>query len=393
MKARFSLMVSAALVGLVGTAFSQIQEIAPEVVTLNKDQINIRRINLSPNAGIQGDLRPPVLFSNSTIWKQADDGTYSFTYFADTNWATTAWGDHGQLAGGLNAAGTGRAYFGPWSVTSPVACVYEVDVLLFAPVAVGNVAINLRLRNWNGTSADDPFVSSVVLWESGVLNLGPAAAGDILYVTVPVPPTNGDVPLPLTKGFLMELNSIVGAGWIISNGTPGNVHLEPGRCTFRRQTPAGAFTFTTSMVGSFAYALRGTHNVVLQLDHSALAERAQPIDPFIAGFDQDNDGVEEGMRKNMVQAEYVTAGFTTRYDSYVDEQGLMTLPVDLATVTGLNIRRMDNGLGVSFAVSGSVTLCDFLFGSAEIIWGDVNGDGVIDDIDLAVVLTNFGASE
>lgn len=395
MNARLGVLVSAALVGLIGTAFSQMKTIEPTTVVLPKDQINLRRINLAANARVQGTIEPPMLFGQSQIWRYGNDGTYAFQFFGEGNFVASFWGDQGMMAGGRNAALTGPAYYGPWNdnVADPNACVYQVDILLFAPAANANAMLEVGLRNYNGTFGSNPFGSQPLLWTSGSLNLGAVAAGDILYVSIPVDADGLGNPLVMGKGVFLEVRQLVGAGWIISNALPGNVWSEPGMSGFTRQADGFDYVWGTSMIGNLAWGVRGTHNVVIQLDHSGLAPRSQPGDPMLLAFDQDNDGVEEGWRKNTISVDYTTAGFTTRYDSYVDQQGVVTLPVNTAVVTGLTLRRMDNGLGVSFAVAGNATLCEFLFGAAEIIWGDVNGDGIVDDTDLAVVLTNFGASE
>ena len=87
--------------------------------------------------------------------------------------------------------------------------------------------------------------------------------------------------------------------------------------------------------------------------------------------------------------------FTSRFTTYLDENGRFTLPVsnEIASIT---VRRWDNGLKVTFnrpAGGWSTDVCNPTVDSQTMIFGDVNGDGIIDDADLLTVLFGFGSSE
>jgi hypothetical protein len=87
--------------------------------------------------------------------------------------------------------------------------------------------------------------------------------------------------------------------------------------------------------------------------------------------------------------------FTSRFTTYLDENGRFTLPVsnEIASIT---VRRWDNGLKVTFdrpAGGWRTDPCSPTVASQTMTFGDVNGDGTIDDADLLTVLFGFGSSE
>ncbi len=87
--------------------------------------------------------------------------------------------------------------------------------------------------------------------------------------------------------------------------------------------------------------------------------------------------------------------FTSRFTTYLDENGNFTIPVT-AAISEVKLRRWDNGLVAVFArptTGGASDPCSPTVASASMTFGDVNGDGVIDDADLLTVLFGFGSSE
>ncbi len=193
-------------------------------------------------------------------------------------------------------------------------------------------------------------------------------------------------------------------GWIIGNSTPGNTSLLPGRGYFRRDpTATGGSVFTGLPQGSLALAVRGTHNFVGQVDPGALADRAKPKNPWGFEFDADGasdpdgSGVEEALRRNLIDVTLTNdAGtpFSSRFTTYVDENGRFTLPVAPA-ISEIKVRRWDNGLAVAFGrgLGWSTAPCNPTIASGTLTFGDVNGDGIIDDADLLQVLFGFGSGE
>jgi hypothetical protein len=201
-------------------------------------------------------------------------------------------------------------------------------------------------------------------------------------------------------------------GPLIANSTPGNVSTLPGRGYFRIATPPTAFTavtggsvFTGLPQGSFYLAIRGTHNFAGTVDMSALNDRAKPSDPLAFEFDDDptgdpDEGIEEALRRNIVDVEVVNDSdpqnpFTSRFTTYLDENGRFTLPVTNA-IASITVRRWDNGLKVTFnrpAGGWSTDPCSPTAETQTMTFGDVNGDGIIDDADLLAVLFGFGSSE
>ncbi len=248
-----------------------------------------------------------------------------------------------------------------------------------------------------------------MIWDSGDLNYGTITTGGIYLLTASVP----DVVVSKATYISFTISGLpANSGVLIAHSSPGNVYMTPSRGDFRRKTPAGRFGFATAVQGSFYLNLLGTHNFVGQLDLSALNSRAQPKDPANAQFDGDNDGAEDALRRNLVDVEYnstftplsgTPSTFTTRFTTYLDENGQFTLPASDATLTSgtvtldsITVRRWDNGLAVTFtrpAGGWSTDVCNPSTASAPVIFGDVNGDGIIDDADLLSVLFGFGSSE
>ncbi len=267
--------------------------------------------------------------------------------------------------------------------------------------------MRIKIYGWDGsvaTTAQYPDPLNVpgdpnLIWDSGAtpINYGPLGAGIYLLGVTIAPPG-----VILSKAIYVSIQ-IAGlptnGGLIVSQG-PGNVYLMPSRGDFRRKTPSGRFGFTTAVQGSFFIALRGYHNFVGQLDLSALADRAKPGDPMLQWFaDRDpTPPIQEALRRNLVDVELVNpgTGATTRFTTYIDENGRFTLPV-AADISEIKVRRWDNALAATFtrpAGGWSTDPCSPTdAGSVTILFGDVNGDGVIDDADLLAVLFNFGASE
>jgi hypothetical protein len=65
-------------------------------------------------------------------------------------------------------------------------------------------------------------------------------------------------------------------------------------------------------------------------------------------------------------------------------------------IASITVRRWDNGLKVTFnrpAGGWSTDLRSPTEASQTMTFGDVNGDGIIDDADLLIVLFGFGSSE
>jgi hypothetical protein len=237
---------------------------------------------------------------------------------------------------------------------------------------------------------------------------------DIFLITVPVSPS-----LPVPKAFWVAATptanstiNLANIGLLIANSTPGNVSMLPGRGYFRLATPPTAFTavtggsvFTGLPQGSFYLAIRGTHNFAGTVDMGALSARAKPSDPLAFEFDDDpqgdpDEGIEEALRRNIVDVEVVNDSdpqnpFTSRFTTYLDENGRFTLPVTNA-IASITVRRWDNGLKVTFdrpASGWSNDPCSPTVASQTMTFGDVNGDGIIDDADLLAVLFGFGSSE
>ncbi len=235
-----------------------------------------------------------------------------------------------------------------------------------------------------------------LIWTSATLNYGPLQPG-VYLLTVPVDPN-----VLVSKA--IYISTIVGGlptdgGLIIAHG-PGNVYLMPSRGDYRRKNPSGRFVFTRATQGSFLINLRGKHNFVGQVDMSALSDRAKPKDPAYQWLDADADGVAEALRRNIVDVEVVNDfdpqnPFTSRFTTYLDENGRFTLPVS-AEIASITVRRWDNGLKVTFnrpAGGWSTDVCRPTEASQTMTFGDVNGDGIIDDADLLTVLFGFGSSE
>jgi hypothetical protein len=320
-------------------------------------------------------------------------GRVFLLYFNPGDLATNEYADDIILAG----VGT----FLPQAHPNAAACLSEITVGVYLGAAsAGDVTLQIRIYGWDGsvaTTAQYPDPLNAVgnlIWTSATLNYGPLQPG-VYLLTVPVDPN-----VLVSKA--LYISTQVGGlptngGLIIAHG-PGNVYLMPSRGDYRRKNPPDRFVFTRATQGSFLINLRGKHNFVGQVDMSALSDRAKPKDPVDQWFDRDTDGVAEALRRNIVDVEVVNdAGtpFTSRFTTYLDENGRFTLPVsnEIASIT---VRRWDNGLKVTFdrpAGGWRTDPCSPTVASQTMIFGDVNGDGTIDDADLLTVLFGFGSSE
>jgi hypothetical protein len=319
-------------------------------------------------------------------------------YFNPEDLATNEYADDIILAG----VGT----FLPQAHPNSAACLSEITVGIYLGAAsAGDVTLRVRIYGWDGSIATnsqypDPLNVSGdanLIWDSGEtpLNYGSLQPG-VYLLTVSVPNVSVSKALYIST----QVGGLpTNGGLIIAHG-PGNVYLMPSRGDYRRKNPSGRFVFTRATQGSFLINLRGRHNFVGQVDMSALSDRAKPKDPVDQWFDGDTDGVAEALRRNIVDVEVVNDSdpqnpFTSRFTTYLDENGRFTLPVsnEIASIT---VRRWDNGLKATFnrpAGGWRTDPCSPTVASQTMTFGDVNGDGIIDDADLLTVLFGFGSSE
>jgi hypothetical protein len=405
----FTLLGAVALttMALVGVAAAQksvpsagLNEMDVRTAVIPKHALSIQKVypqNVFFPAGADPD---PYIYLGANWGYLVPTGTgagdVSLTFFNPGDLATNEWADDIILAGGST--------FLPLAHPNSTACLSEITVGIYLGAAsAGDVTLRIRIYGWDGSIAatsqyPDPLNvigDANLIWDSGTtpLNYGPLQAG-VYLLTVPVP------NVPVSKA--LYISTIMGGlpstgGLIIAHG-PGNVYLMPSRGDFRRKTASGRFSFTTATQGSFFINLRGKHNFVGQVDMSALSGRAQPKDPIAQWFDGDNDGIEEALRRNLVDVEVTNDNavpFTSRFTTYLDENGRFTLPVSSA-IASIKVRRWDNGLAVTFnrpAGGWSTDVCNPTTASATMTFGDVNGDGIIDDADLLNVLFGFGSGE
>jgi hypothetical protein len=400
--------VALTTLALTSAAFAQraispqpVGELEPRTAVIPAHAFSVQKVypvNLFFPAGSQPD---PYIYLGANwgyvIPTGASAGGVSLAFFNPGDLATNEWADDIILAGGST--------FLPLAHPNSTACLSEITVGVYLGAAsVGDVTLRVRIYGWDGSVAGtaqypDPLNVSGdanLIWDSGEtpLNYGTLQPG-VYLLTVPVP------NVLVSKA--IYISTIVGGlptngGLIIAHG-PGNVYLMPSRGDFRRKTPSGRFGFTTATQGSFLINLRGKHNFVGQVDMSALSDRAKPKDPVDQWFDGDTDGVAEALRRNIVDVEVfngdATPPFTSRFTTYLDENGRFTLPVS-AEIVSITVRRWDNGLKVTFdrpASGWSNDPCSPTVASQTMTFGDVNGDGIIDDADLLTVLFGFGSSE
>lgn len=398
--------VALATLALTNAAFAQratssqlVGEFEPRTAVIPAHAFSVQKVypvNQFFPAGSQPD---PYIYLGANwgyiIPTGASAGDVSLAFFNPGDLASNEYADDIILAGGST--------FLPLAHPNSTACLSEITVGVYLGAAsAGDVTLQIRIYGWDGSVAataqfPDPLNAvGNLIWTSATLNYGPLQPG-IYLLTVPVP----DVSVSKALYVSTIINGLPGAtnsGLIIAHG-PGNVYLMPSRGDFRRKTPSGRFGFTTATQGSFLINLRGKHNFVGQVDMSALNDRAKPTNPIAQWFDVNNDGIEEALRRNIVDVEVVNdsgpTSFTSRFTTYLDENGRFTLPVS-AEIASITVRRWDNGLKVTFnrpAGGWSTDPCSPTVDTQQMTFGDVNGDGIIDDADLLTVLFGFGSSE
>lgn len=407
----FTLLSAVALttLALTNAAFAQrstssqlVGEFEPRTAVIPAHAFSVQKVypvNQFFPAGSQPD---PYIYLGANwgyvIPTGASAGDVSLAFFNPGDLASNEYADDIILAG----VGT----FLPQAHPNSAACLSEITVGIYLGAAsVGDVTLRVRIYGWDGSVAGtaqypDPlnvFGDANLIWDSGAtpINYGPLQPG-IYLLTVPVPDVSVSKALYVST-IISGLPGTTNSGLIIAHG-PGNVYLMPSRGDFRRKTPSGRFGFTTATQGSFLINLRGKHNFVGQVDMSALNDRAKPTNPIAQWFDVNNDGIEEALRRNIVDVEVVNDAatpFTSRFTTYLDENGRFTLPVTNA-IASITVRRWDNGLKVTFnrpAGGWSTDPCSPTVASQTMTFGDVNGDGIINDADLLTVLFGFGSSE
>jgi hypothetical protein len=408
----FTLLSAVALttMALTSAAFAQKAVSAP---TLTEEGVHTATFTGRPTVhriDLRGDFQPagasdPYVYLQTMFARWNDAGAYGLSFFSFTGGRTL--GDDVVLVGG--APDPGQAGY---DTTTPVACISEITFALVSIDALGGtLELRLDIHPWNGlfgTAAGASIASGTF-----TLNIPPVQGFGIFLITVPVSPS-----LPVPKAFWVAATptanstiNLANIGSLIANSTPGNVSMLPGRGYFRAtSTTTPVFTnvingsvFTGLPQGSFYLAIRGTHNFAGTVDMGALSDRAKPSDPLAFEFDDDptgdpDDGIVEALRRNIVDVEVVNDSgtpFTSRFTTYLDENGRFTLPVTNA-IASITVRRWDNGLKVTFnrpADGWSTDPCSPTVDTQQMTFGDVNGDGIIDDADLLTVLFGFGSSE
>lgn len=409
----FNLLSAAVLAtaALTSTAFAQR---AVPTTTLTEESIRtiavtgrptVHRIDLRGDYQPAGTLPAPYVYLQTMFARWNDSGTYGLSFFTFAGGRTL--GDDVVLMSSTPDPGTVG-----YDTTTPVACISEITFALLSTDAVGGtLELQLDIHPWNGLFGSAAGGSIT----SGTINLTipPVTGFGLFLITVPVNPS-----LPTPKAFWVAFtptaNSTIdlgNVGLLIANSTPGNVSMLSGRGYFRTTTPPNVFTAATSgsvfsglPQGSFYLAIRGTHNFVGTVDMSALNSRARPSDPLALELDDDpagdpDEGIGEALRRNIVDVEVVNDSgptpFTSRFSTYLDENGRFTLPVS-GSIASIKVRRWDNGLAVAFsrpAGGWSTDPCNPTEDLQSMVFGDVNGDGIIDDGDLLTVLFGFGSSE
>jgi hypothetical protein len=372
-----------------------------QTVYLPKGSLQIQRVIKDDRISPAGELPDPYLYVQSNWLRWAPTGLAAFSLTAPADFPTVPVSDDVVLFGGAAVdPGTGG-----YDTIMPVAFATEFAFLLFNPSALPvSGTVTVSVSPWSGLFGVGALPPTHV---SAPITLTDVPANGLVLVIY-----NPPAPVPLTKASFVSLNiaPTVGAqmGWVISDSTPGNVSMMPGRGYFRRAaTATGGSVFTGLSQGSFYLGIRGHYNFIGQMDLSTLADRAHPTDPLAFQFDDDPDGdpdegIEEGMRRNIVDVELFndtppppgTDPFTSRLTTFVDENGRFTLPA-AAEVARISMRRWDNAMRVGYdrPNGGWGTLASPTIDSQTVFFGDADGDGDVDDADILIGLFNFGMIE
>jgi hypothetical protein len=384
---------------------AMLAEETPRTFIVTPSNLRIHRVRVGSDFQPAGGLPDPYVYAQTMFVRWAPNGTVAIGYVSLVSGTTNTLADDMVLFGGASVDPPGTIGY---DSTTPVACISEIDTLLVNASAVdATVDITLEIHPWNGLGNAAALPSIFSMTKTAVT----LPANRLVLLTWDVAAANEGNPLPVPKATWIKLSAPFGTpttvGWVIGNSVPGNTSLLPGRGYFRTDPlAAGATSFVTLPQGSFAFAVRGTHNFVGQLNLSALPNRAKPKDLWFierdadGAADPDGSGVAEGLRRNLIDVTVYNDGavtpFSSRFTTYIDANGRFTLPVAPA-IASIKVRRWDNALAATFnrPDSGwSPAPCSPTdLGAVTVTFGDVNGDGVIDDADLLTVLFGFGSGE
>lgn len=379
-------------------------EETPRTITVDAANLRIHRIRVGSDFQPAGQLPDPYVYAQTMMVRWAPTGGLALSYTSLVPGTTNTRADDMVVFGGA-AVDPGTLGYDTFT---PVACISEIDTLLVnAGASDVTVDITLDVHPWTGIFGQGALASIFTMTATGVT----LPANSLVLLTWNVAAANNGNPLPVPKATWIKLTAPFGTpttvGWIISNSTPGNTSFLPGRGYFRTDPLAtGGSVFTGLPQGSLAFAVRGTHNFVGQLNLGALADRAKPKDLWSIEIDEDGPadpdgvGVEEGLRRNLIDVTVTNDGvdppFSSRFVTYIDANGRFTLPVDGA-ISQIKVRRWDNALAATFSRPNSGWSTDPCnptdLGAVTVTFGDVNGDGIIDDADLLTVLFGFGTGE
>jgi hypothetical protein len=251
------------------------------------------------------------------------------------------------------------------------ACIRKIALAYYAPDIDGDetsspvVNLTITIRSWDGLECSTPGELLQTFSISGLYDDGAWLL--IIDLTTPI-----TVPGSFYFGTRWSDDRV---GWIIVRGRLGNALHDRSLNSFWNQTFQGCYWFGGEPPANFYLVLYGSYNAAFRipLDDPSMA---QALDTIRAAFDTGSGG-------------YWHYSLTRAPD-----EPTLWFSVPMSTAEGGNHTIYVNMLPFTpFQRTFQVTSedpCNPTVVDIQLISGDLNGDGCVDDADLLSILFNFG---
>jgi len=218
-----------------------------QTIQLPKGALHIQRVVHSDRISPAGELPDPYLYVQSNFLRWAPTGLANLSLSSPTTAPVGSIADDVVLFGGA-------AIDPNFDTIATVAMASEFTALLFNPgPGASSGTITLSVHPWIGAFGSGALAASHT---SPAITYTALPAGSLLLLVY-----EPAEPVAMTKGSFIRLNIVpdIGnpmLGWIITDSTPGNVSMMPGRGYFRRDPLATAGSVFTGLSQVYSRTLQ-----------------------------------------------------------------------------------------------------------------------------------------